>query len=171
MLICERASELADAPVAVICVKDSGGVNIAAVSPRLSSDRNGPAGRSFHRRRGIDQGVSLRSHGEACTSRSTCPSPCPTDRRWRAIIVGGSATASLIIVRSPGAEMSTPPLESLPKPSARRRPSRSRSRSSTAREQNVLVRRPGAHRRDLHITSSANFRGGPGLQIVPQLDQ
>jgi len=33
MLICERASELADAPVAVICVKDSG----VFISPRVSA--------------------------------------------------------------------------------------------------------------------------------------
>jgi PAS domain S-box-containing protein len=106
-LICERASELADAPVAVICVKDSGGVHVAAgvgpASHLVGMDL--PAGLSFAEEV-IDRRASLEISRRSERSQIEVTESLPDGPTLGVpIIVGGSATASLTIVRSPGADM------------------------------------------------------------------
>ena len=103
-LICERAAEHLDAPVAVICVKNGDDVRIAAaVGP--AADLVGmslPAGSSFAERV-IDSGEHAQLERRTADSSVELPLTVPDGPTLGVpVIAGGAANASLTCVREPG---------------------------------------------------------------------
>lgn len=168
MLICERASQLAEAPVAVICVKDSGGVHIAA-GVGIASHLIGvhlPTGLSFAEEV-IDRGASLEILRRSVHSQIAVPQSLPDGPTLGVpIIVGGSATASLIIVRSPGAEMFNTAARVIAEAlGAQATLAFEIEGARRVREQNVLVDDRERIARDLHDhVIQRIFAAGLGLQ-------
>lgn len=168
MLICERASELVDAPVALICVKDSGGVRVAAgvgpASRLIGMDL--PAGLSFAEEI-IDREESMEISRRTEHSQIEVTESLPDGPTLGVpIIVGGSATASLTIVRSPGAETFNTAVRVIAEAlGAQAALAFEIDGARRVREQNVLVDDRERIARDLHDhVIQRLFAAGLGLQ-------
>jgi len=103
-LICARASELVDAPEAVICVKDADGVRIAA-AVGWAAEMVGttlPPGLSFAEQV-IDRGEPIEISQRSESSLIEVPKTLPDGPTFGVpIITDGAARGSLTFVRKPG---------------------------------------------------------------------
>jgi PAS domain S-box-containing protein len=104
-LICQRASELVESPVAAICVKDPDGTRITAVTG-LAAEMIGmvlPAGTSFAEGV-IDSGQLMEIAPGTDLSEVEAAGQFPAGPTLGApIIAGGTTKAALTLVRGPGA--------------------------------------------------------------------
>jgi PAS domain S-box-containing protein len=105
MLMCERASELVDSPVAVICMRDPGGIRITA-AVGLEPEMIGtvlPAATSFAERV-IDSGQLIEIARSSEVSSVGASDSVPDGPTLGApVIAGGVTRAALIFVRVAGA--------------------------------------------------------------------